>query len=168
MEQAKVPKKRPNKEENRSVKQKRKEGKIGGNKQDKTQNKTNRRDMSKSEKRKASDEKKNVVCAWAVCFLSWKWFFNELLLYTTKIFYMRRCGRGEEKKTFFRPHKKFSHGIFFSFEGLIRQWWPLTLNSILKVFILSHEWYLYSLFMAPESVSFILEEHSHCLRLLDF
>lgn len=105
-----------NKEENCRRKQKRiKRPKSEDKKQDKTQNKTNRR-YKREREQEASDEKDRRSSACAVCFPSRKWFFNELLLYTTKIFYKRRR-RMEEKKTFFRPHKKFSHGRFFSWWG---------------------------------------------------
>lgn len=108
----KVPKKEP-KARSWIRKSLRKKGKIKGNKQDKIQNKTNRRYEQEREPKGRSDEKQESLLCVPTFLSFWKWFFNELLLYTTKIFYKRRDAKREREKkrikTNFSDHTRNFH-----------------------------------------------------------
>jgi hypothetical protein len=89
----------------------------------KAQNKTSRRYEAKGRDGEAESRRCVCLCAALCVFILESDFLTSC--YPQKIFYKRRCGEGEaegETRTktfsaFFRPHKKFSHGIFLLSSG---------------------------------------------------
>lgn len=87
-----------------------KEGKIRGNKQDKTQNKTNRR-YKRERERTASDENRIVCASVGLCVF----FFESDFL--TSCYFIREDAKEKNQKTFFSDHTRNFHTEYFFLSG---------------------------------------------------